>query len=102
MATGPALHVVTKVKLVIAPSVRAACDARSLALAMLSASASHVSRARARPLRVLPLAALALSISQLIVAAFTMATIDLAYWAPLRLASTTTTSASLRLVPRVC
>jgi hypothetical protein len=101
MATGPALHVVTKVKLVTAPSARAARDACSLALAMLSASALRVSRARARPLSVLPLMALALSLLQLVVATFTMAAIVPAHRTPLCLAGTTIASASLPLVPYV-
>jgi hypothetical protein len=50
---------------------------------------------------VLPLTALAFSLSQLVVVAFTMATIVPAYRTPLHLAGTTTVSASLPLVPRV-
>jgi hypothetical protein len=102
MATGPALHIITKVKLVTVLSARAACDARSLALVVLSASASCVSRARARPLRMLPLVVLALSLSQLVVATFAMAAVVPAYRTPLRPAITTTASFSLPLVPRVC
>jgi hypothetical protein len=92
MATGPALHVVTKAKLVTASFARP-CHVVGLCLAL--------GLARARPLRVLPLAALALSLSQLVMAAFAMAVVIPAYRTPLRLAGTTAAFASLPLVPRV-